>query len=426
MTMIFLLKLTLAWGLFALLYALLLRRETFFRANRAYLLGSAVIGILFALPFDWLAIWQSEIAAPAVILPAVTVGLQQAEEATKTWHWLDYLWFAYWAGAGVALLRMSWGLFRIMRMAARGDKERLADGCVLIKTAEAKVPFSFFNWVFVPQDEKEELDSSRMTKTDVLMLAHERAHAHDWHSVDVLFAELLCVAFWFHPLSHWYRRALRTVHEYLADAEASRLTDRKQYGLLLIRQAQSGVSLAFVNHFFQSPLKQRLIMLTQNASPALRAWKYGLALPVFALLFLLACQKTASEQNDSKAATEQTAIDRTATSGKDVFELFDVEQPPQFPGGQEALIKFLSENIKYPDAARSESAEGMAVVTFVVAENGAIEKAEGIKMDGEGWRQDFQDEAVRVVQSMPNWEPAVKNGKPVKVKFTLPVKFKLK
>lgn len=423
---IFLLKLTICWGFFALLYALLLRRETFFRANRAYLLGTGALGVLLALPLNWPVIWLNEADSATIVLPAVTVGLRQAATTVQTWDWLDTLWIVYWAGAGLAALRMLWGLFNIVRMAVRGEKNKLPDGCILIKTAEAKVPFSFFKWVFVPKLETDESDFSRMTKTGTLMLAHERAHAHDWHSLDVLWVESLCVVFWFHPLAHWYRRTIRAVHEYLADAEASRLTDRKQYGLLLIRQAQSGVSLAFVNHFFQSPLKQRLIMLTQNASPTLRAWKYGLALPVLVFLFLFACQKTASEQPDSSSVLEQNAAERTIATDKDILELFEVKQLPQFPGGEEALKKFLSQNIKYPDAARSESAEGMAVVTFVVAENGAIEKAEGIKMDGKGWRQDFQDEAVRVVQSMPSWEPAVKNGKPVKVKFTLPIKFKFK
>jgi len=256
------------------------------------------------------------------------------------------------------------------------------------------------------------------------MLAHERAHAQGWHSVDVLLMEWLCIAFWFHPLAYWYRRAIRVVHEYLADAEASRITDKKQYGLLLIRQAQSGVRLAFVNHFFQSPLKQRLIMLTRNDSPVLRAWKYGLTLPVFALLFLLACKKNASEPIVAQTDNEQ-AISPQSTEEKDVYELFEVEKQPQFPGGQQGLMKFLIDNIQYPEAAKKELAEGMVAVVFVVDEKGVITDATGVKTE-RGWRQDFEDEAVRVVKAMPAWQPAVSKGKPVKVKFTLPVRFKLK
>lgn len=164
-------------------------------------------------------------------------------------------------------------------------------------------------------------------------------------------------------------------------------------------------------------------MLTRNASPALRAWKYGLLLPVFVFLFLLACQKTTQEPTDHKTTSDQPALVR---GDADVFELYEVEQPPQFPGGEEAMIRFLIENIQYPERAKSESAEGMVAIVFVVDVDGAITDVEGLKTERSGWRQDFQDEAIRVVKSMPRWEPAISNGKPVKVKFTLPIRFKLR
>lgn len=418
--MLFLLKLTLSWSLFALLYVLLLQKETFFRANRAYLLGTAVLGILLALPAEWLPDWQGTTRIRVSMLPAVTVGIQEAAAAAGKWKWIYLLWLVYGTGVVLALFRMLWGLLRIYRMALQGAATYLPDGCIIIKTAETDVPFSFFKWVFVPH----ETTLSENYSNDA-MLAHERAHAHDWHSADVLFIELLCVVFWFHPLVHWYRRSIRAVHEYLADAEASRRTDKKQYGLLLIRQAQSGVQLAFVNHFFQSPLKQRLIMLTRNASPALRAWKYGFLLPVFTMLFLFACQKTTQDPVDSNPGAER-ALSSQTPADKAVYELPDVEQPPQFPGGQAALVKFLSSNIRYPEAAKSAFAEGMVAVVFVVDKNGAVTDAEVIQTKQSNWRQDFEDEAIRVVKSMPDWEPAISNGKPVKVKLTLPIRFKLR
>lgn len=416
----FLLKLTICWGFFALLYVLLLRHETFFRANRTYLLGTTAVGMMLALPLDWLTTWGSHTTASVAVLPAVTIGLQRAEAAVQIWNWMDYLWIVYWAGAGLFLLRMLWGLFKIGRMAVEGQAERLADGCILIKTEETNVPFSFFKWLFVPYAQ----GFSESYPNDNSMLAHERAHAHGWHSADVLFVEILCIALWFHPLAHWYRREIRAVHEYLADAEASRLTDKKQYGLLLIRQAQSGVQLAFVNHFFQSPLKQRLMMLTRNASPTLRAWKYGLFLPVFVFLFLLACQKTAQEPADNKIA-DQEAPSQPATS-TDIYDLFDLDQTPQFPGGHEALMKFLSDNIKYPETALRDSAQGTVVALFVIDENGQVSDVVKPEAANPAGRQDFIDEAIRVMNMMPDWTPGLKDGKPVKVQFTLPINFKLR
>lgn len=414
---VFLLKLTLAWGFFALLYALLLKQETFFRANRFYLLGTAVLGILLASPIAWAA---DKTTLPIAILPSVTVGMQQAEAAASQWEWLDYLWIVYWAGAGLAVLRMLWGFFRIAQMVACGEKKPLPDRCILVNTAQAEVPFSFFNWVFVPSEIKfsESCQLSESYASEA-MLAHERAHARGWHSADVLLAEILCTIFWFHPLAHWYRRSLRAVHEYLADADASRRTDKKQYGLLLIRQAQQGMPLVFVNHFFQSPLKQRIIMLTRNASPMLRAWKYGLVLPVFILLFLFACQKTTQEQL-------APLPNLSARPEMKTFELADLEQQPQFPGGMEALAKFVSENIRYPETAAREGAEGVINLVFVIDEKGKINEVENVAPAPSGQRQDFKDEAIRVLKSMPDWTPGMRKGTPVKVKLTLPVRYRLK
>lgn len=156
-------------------------------------------------------------------------------------------------------------------------------------------------------------------------------------------------------------------------------------------------------------------MLTRNASPALRAWKYGLALPVLTLIFLFTRQTPALAQKENDKAQKG-----------DVKELTEVEQAPQFPGGQEALLKFLATNIQYPEAARRDSAQGVVAIVFVVDENGAVTSVgtpEGVAPGK--WRQDLVDEAVRVVKLMPAWQPAISKGKPVKVKFTLPIKFKL-
>ena len=148
---IFLLKLSLCWTFFALLYALLLRQETFFRANRIYLLSTAILGIILAiLPGEQMPVPVDDAGIPVLTLPEFTVGIQAVETATNTWETPSFLWMAYWAGVILMALRVLWGLLKIVQMAKNGRAERLSDGCVLIHTEEAKVPFSFFKWVFVP------------------------------------------------------------------------------------------------------------------------------------------------------------------------------------------------------------------------------------------------------------------------------------
>ncbi len=148
---LFILKLTLCWGFFALLYALLLRHETFFRLNRLYLLSTAAMGIALAgaghlLPPDLLG---NESMATAV-LPVVSIGLQQVDAVAQQWDFAGGLWAVYWLGFFITAARTGWGIARLVGMAVRGKSQRLPDGCLLIETEESAVPFSFFKWIFVP------------------------------------------------------------------------------------------------------------------------------------------------------------------------------------------------------------------------------------------------------------------------------------
>ncbi len=94
---------------------------------------------------------------------------------------------------------------------------------------------------------------------------------------------------------------------------------------------------------------------------------------------------------------------------------------PEFPGGKEALFAYIGKNLKYPEQAVEEGVEGVVFVTFVVEADGKIT---GVKvMRGIGFGCD--EEAVRVVRGMPNWTPGKQLGKPVRVKYNLPIRYKL-
>ena len=103
-------------------------------------------------------------------------------------------------------------------------------------------------------------------------------------------------------------------------------------------------------------------------------------------------------------------------------KIYDVvEEMPQFPGGQAALLEFLSKNIRYPEEARKNSIQGRVIATFVVEKDGNISNIRVVKsVDSQ-----LDAEAIRVINSMPNWNPGKQNGKAVRVKYTVPVTFKL-
>ncbi len=98
-----------------------------------------------------------------------------------------------------------------------------------------------------------------------------------------------------------------------------------------------------------------------------------------------------------------------------------VEQQPEFEGGYEAMMNFIRKNMRYPASARRMGIDGTVYVSFVVEKDGSINDVSVLR----GISADCDKEAVRVVQAMPNWKAGKQNGKPVRVKFNLPIKFKL-
>lgn len=112
---------------------------------------------------------------------------------------------------------------------------------------------------------------------------------------------------------------------------------------------------------------------------------------------------------------------KAAPPPEKTYELFDIQKPPSFPGGEAELLKYLAKNIQYPALARENNIQGSVVLTFVVNKDGSISDVNIVRDVGGGCGK----EAERVVKSMPKWSPGEANGNPVKVRFTLPVKFKL-
>jgi len=107
-----------------------------------------------------------------------------------------------------------------------------------------------------------------------------------------------------------------------------------------------------------------------------------------------------------------------------IFQI--VEQMPDFPGGEDALLKYLGKNIKYPEIARDANTQGTIFITFVVDENGKITDPKVLRgLNGPGAKE-CANEAIRVVSSMPAWKPGKQNGKSVKVQYNLPIKYTMK
>ena len=111
----------------------------------------------------------------------------------------------------------------------------------------------------------------------------------------------------------------------------------------------------------------------------------------------------------------------TAQTKKNDMVFDVVEVMPQFPGGQIAMLQYIMKNIKYPEQAMKEGIQGRVAVRFIVEKDGSISDVKPIL----SVHPLLNKEAVRVVESMPKWTPGKQNGKPVRVRFNVPVMFKL-
>ncbi len=128
------------------------------------------------------------------------------------------------------------------------------------------------------------------------------------------------------------------------------------------------------------------------------------------LMAIAACMMTLGAQ----------AQEQKGNTAQGVFDV--VEEMPQYPGGMQAMITYLQENVTYPKDAQEKKISGRVLVTFIVEKDGSVSNVETVK----SVFPSLDEEAVRIVKGMPNWKPGKQSGKVVRVKYTLPVSFSLK
>lgn len=172
--------------------------------------------------------------------------------------------------------------------------------------------------------------------------------------------------------------------------------------------------------------------MRQQKTVAHRILKSLLFVPIVFVFLLTANAQTvlntsfASSDSLRKAKPDmqkpdKDSIARQHTSPKDIKVYSVVEMMPQFPGGQQALMSYITRNLRYPRSAQENRMQGVVIVRFVVNEEGVVDTIEVLRSIS----FDLDNEAVRVVGSLPKWIPGKQNGAKVSVYYTLPIRFKL-
>ena len=420
--MIYLLKVNIAIALFYSVFRLLFRQDTFFQWKRIALQTIVFISFLYPvidLTQQLIANIQLKNALevvyiPVYNLPEVVVG---GNTNSTILLFFQIIIAVYILVAGLLFIRM---LLQICTIAykLRGTTKKEFFGQTVNESPGLKTPFSFFGWIV--------LDSSQYSETELQeILLHEATHANQKHSVDILMAELMCIFCWFNPFGWLLKTEIRMNLEFLADHSVlSSGYGAEHYQFHLLHLSYHKAAAKITSNFNVSLLKKRIFMMNKKQTTYRSMWKYTLMLPVIAmLLFFNSTFQSKAESNREMPAVQQTPVETQDQSvPKDVNIFSHVEVMPQFPGGERALMKWLSENINYPKEAQDKGIQGRVSLRFVVTPDGSIKDVKIVKsLDSAA----CDNEAVRAVKTMPNWIPGKQNGKPVYVYYSLPVVFRL-
>lgn len=489
----YLLKVNVAFVLFYAFYRLFFYKDTFFKLRRAILL--AFFGLALFYPLlniqDWVR--QQEPIADVIymysaMLPEATAKADAA--ASVDWYgWLlGSLGFIYWGIVAFLCGRFLVQLSSILWLAHTSERVVIHETPVYA-LRKAAGPFSFFRMVFLHPESHSDKETDEI-------LTHECTHVSQWHSIDVILSEMMCMACWFNPFVWLLKREVRHNLEYLADntvIQSGYDSKSYQYHLLGLAYHQSVTTL--YNSFNVLHLKNRIMMMNKKRSPGIVRTKYLIFIPLVGILMLLSnieavarlTVRLANEATVSNAMVTATGIlvdetgqpligasvvvkggkERTITDKKGAFSLevpanailrcsyqgresqevlaadmtnnthlslssksremneqvfTVVEKMPSFPGGDAELLKYIATNIKYPKESQDNGEQGRVICSFIVGRDGSVNNPEVLR----GVTPLLNEEAVRVINTMPRWNPGMQRGKAVAVKYTVPITFRLK
>ncbi|QJP34801.1 TonB-dependent receptor plug domain-containing protein [Nonlabens sp. Ci31] len=268
-------------SIFVLIYHFLLRRLTFFNTNRWFLLSGIVASILF--PFveitQTVYLEQPEQLTylPQQLSTSMAMILQQTP--VESTHPYDYALLAFYIYAAISLFflgKMLVELSSLRSLIKAGNKTR--SGKFMMVTLSRKLtPFSFFNYICYSQEDQNtpELD---------LILDHEKVHAREWHSIDLLLSHVFKALFWINPLVWVLKRQIGENLEFIADSKAAtQNTTGMSYERTLLSAVASYKQPALANNFFTPFIKKRILMLQKEASATWNVYKYALILPVIVI-----------------------------------------------------------------------------------------------------------------------------------------------
>jgi TonB family protein len=290
------------------------------------------------------------------------------------------------------------------------------------------------------------------------IIRHEQNHLKQNHFIDIIFIEIIKAIQWFNPVIYLFNRSLRAIHEYQADQEClSSGVPVVNYQCLLLNQVFKSRAFNLTNSFSNpSLIKKRMVMMTKERTSNIASFKMIIVLPVTAIVFLAISAYKKIPDSSVKQLSPATVIQYSGSetqsevlapppppppapeynSSNDNVKVEDnktvadpkevpfvvVEEMPMYPGGDIALLKYIAENTRYPEAAKINNIKGRVIIRFCVTAKGNVSQISVLK----GVDPELNAEAMRVVKTLSGFKPGKQAGKPVPVWYMVPITFTLK
>lgn len=421
-------------AVFYLIYRLSYARLSFHRINRVALLilPLLAISIAYLAPQFQIPIFRESMASwqlPEIIIEGQSLSVAAASSN----EFPDYWSTIYLMGLVLSALYFLIGLGRLRKLIRQSQSAPDAP-FKLYYSKYLDSAFCFAHYIFLPLKLKNQPE-------EALIIEHERRHILLGHVWDRLYYKLLGTLLWFDPFIHAFARELRQIHEFEVDADLLKQENIERYAQTLL-SSTLGADLNFPEKalapspFFNSSLiKSRITMMYANQSRPWRKALYAFLIPITLAMTVLACNKSESDIN----ATSPSAESNSSVSMAEVEDLpltGACQSGSELKERQKCLFQAISShigaNFKYPPLAKAEGMEGRIFLSFVVQTDGSIGEVSILKsLDAQNEaqktaRDQAEAQAKALIASLPKFErPAFKNGKPVPMKLTVPIKLEL-
>jgi TonB family protein len=435
---------------FYLVYSIMLSRDTSYKRNRLYILLSLLSALIFPLiTLLTLKPWNIQFFGKILseVFVTATANTNKAlNQGISLSVLLQMIYSIYIIVVFIFIIKLLIDLLNLLFLIIRHRDE----GSQIIRfhgfntSGFSAMGYVFINTKLSPEDAGE-------------IIRHEQNHLKQNHFIDIIFIELVKAVQWFNPVVYLYNRSLRAIHEYQADQEClSSGVPMINYQSLLLSQVFKSRAFNLTNSFSNpSLIKKRIVMMTKRRTSPFANAKMLIVVPVIGVVFLaisaysvipkssvkqivpvISTQNSLTESrsdlmpapppppppppySDSKGNAK---VLKEESTGKSDEPFVVVEEMPMFPGGDGALLQYISENTKYPENAKTQNIQGKVIIRFCVTPDGGVSLASVLK----GVSPELDAEAMRVVNTLPSFRPGTQGGKAVPVWYMVPIEFSLK